>query len=205
MVRRSPTAAPPPPATPALYLADETAWLERTADALRDGRPDEVDRESLTDFVESMARSERRAVKSHLAVLLIHLLKWRYQPERRSRSWSDTVGTQREELTDDLRSGTLRNHAVDVLADAYRLARRRAAAEMRLPEDALPKESPRGSRRRDDRSPDRRSRGGRRMTAAPPHDVAPLHETDEVAWLDRVAEAARTDRLSEIDPEALAA
>ena len=142
MVRRSPTAAPPPPATPALYLADETAWLERTADALRDGRPDGVDRESLTDFVESMARRERRAVESHLVVLLIHLLKWRYQPERQSRSWRNTVREQRVQLAKRLGSGAVRSHALDEFGDAYRTARHRAEDQTGLPADVFPAESP---------------------------------------------------------------
>ena len=73
-------------------------------------------------------------------VLLSHLLKWEYQPDRRSGSWRGTILEQQRELRQLLESGTLRNHATAVFADAYADARKQAAAETGLLESAFPEE-----------------------------------------------------------------
>ncbi len=85
-----------------------------------------------------MAKRDRREVISRLVVLLSHLLKWENQPERRSGSWRGTMRAQRRELRQLLESGTLRNHAEAVLADAYSEARRQAADETELNTDVIP-------------------------------------------------------------------
>src|SRR4051794_16984247 len=123
MVQRSAAA----PAT--LYEADETAWLEATADLIRQGRLEEVERDILAEYLTDMARRDRREVYTRLVVLLSHLLKWEHQPEGRSRSWRGTIVEQQRELRLLLESGTLRNHAAAVFADAYADARKQAAAE----------------------------------------------------------------------------
>jgi hypothetical protein len=118
-----------PVATATLYEVDETAWLEAAADLVRQGRFDEIDRESLAEYLTDMAKRDRREVFSRLVVLLSHLLKWKYQPDQRSGSWRGTILQQQRELRQLLESGTLRNHALAVLADAYADARKQAAAE----------------------------------------------------------------------------
>lgn len=131
------------PATPAsFYEADETGWLEATADLIRQGRLTEVDSVSLAGYLTDMARRDRRELVSRLVVLLTHLLKWEYQPDRRSKSWRASIRTQRWELRDDLESGTLRNHAAAVFADAYARARDTAADETELDLSTFPKECP---------------------------------------------------------------
>jgi hypothetical protein len=102
-----------------LYDQDETAWLEAMAELIRRGRLDEVDYANLAEYLADMARRDRREVSSRLAVLIAHLLKWRYQPERRSGDWRGTVEVQRQDLAELLESGVLRYHAGDVLAKAY--------------------------------------------------------------------------------------
>src|SRR3954453_24000703 len=114
MVERLTQSAPP------LYLADETAWLEQTARLVAEGRWDEVDRENLSEYLTDMATRDRREVLSRLVVLLTHLLKWDHQPDARSNSWRATILAQRNDLADLLESGTLRNHAAEVLDKAYR-------------------------------------------------------------------------------------
>lgn len=136
MVQRTPLA----PA--ALYESDETAWLEKTADLIRHGQFDAVDLETLAEYLSDMAKRDRREVFSRLVVLLSHLLKWQYQPDHRSRSWQSTILEQQGELRQLLDAGSLRNHAVAVLAEAYADARKRAAAETGLPRGAFPDECP---------------------------------------------------------------
>jgi hypothetical protein len=123
---------------PALYLEDETAWLEAMARLAAERRTDDLDCEHLSEFLSDMARRDRREVYSRLVILLTHLLKWEHQPEKRSASWRGTILSQRRELRLLLESGTLRNHAAAVLADAYEEAREQAAAETELQVQAFP-------------------------------------------------------------------
>ncbi len=131
------------PATPrTFYEADETGWLEATAELVRAGRLGEVDTASLAEYLSDMAKRDRKEVVSRLVVLLTHLLKYEYQPERRSGSWRTTIRTQRRELADDVAGGVLRNHALDRLAATYESARLDAADETGLPVETFPADSP---------------------------------------------------------------
>lgn len=130
------------PSAESLYVQDETAWLERTAELIAQRRFDEVDAEHLGEYLNDMARRDRREVTSRLVVLLTHLLKWRAQPPRRSGSWRGTIREQRRELRQLLESGTLTNHARAVLLDAYGEARKQAADETELPLDTFAVELP---------------------------------------------------------------
>ncbi len=134
MVQRTPAA------TAALYEADETAWLEATADLIRNERLDEVELNTLAEYLTDMAKRDRREVFSRLVVLLSHLLKWEHRPDHRSGAWRGTILEQQRELRQLLESGTLRNHATAVFADAYADARKQAAAETGLPRAAFPEE-----------------------------------------------------------------
>jgi hypothetical protein len=131
-------AAPLPIPTAALYEVDETAWLEATADRIRSGQLGDVDLNTLAEYLSDMAKRDRREVFSRLVTLLAHLLKWEYQPERRSGSWRGTILEQQLELRQLLESGTLRNHATTVFTTAYANARKRAAAETELARTTFP-------------------------------------------------------------------
>jgi hypothetical protein len=125
-----------------LFELDETAWLERTAEILRAGRFDQLDPATLAEYLTDMAKRDRREVFSRLVVLLAHLLKGDRQPDRCGGSWRGTIREQRRELRQLLESGTLRNHAEAVLADAYAEAREQAADETELDIGAFPAENP---------------------------------------------------------------
>ena len=129
-----------PHALATLYEADETAWLEQTAALVRGHRFDQLDPVTLAEYLTDMAKRDRREVFSRLVVLLAHLLKWEHQPDRRSRSWRGTILEQQRELRQLLESGTLRNHADAVLAEAYTDARKQAAAETGLARGTFPAE-----------------------------------------------------------------
>jgi hypothetical protein len=126
-----------------LYERDETAWLEAMSALAASGRYAEMDYRHLSEYLADMAKRDRREVFSRLVVLLSHLLKWEYQPEHRSGSWRGTIRAQRRELRQLLESGTLRNHAQAVLADAYAEARRQAADETERSPDVFPAEDAR--------------------------------------------------------------
>ena len=95
------TAAPPRPAEVAPeagYDQDFVLWTERQAALIRAGQFDLVDWENVATEIEAMGSRERRELGSRLKVLVMHLLKWQFQPERRSISWRTTINDQRDEL-----------------------------------------------------------------------------------------------------------
>ena len=122
----------------ALYEADETAWLEATADLVRRGLYDQLDTKNLSEYLSDMAKRDRREVESRLIVLLAHMLKWVHQPERRSGSWQATIIEQCQELEGLLGRGVLYNHAESVLAMSYLKAVKRAVAETGKTDTAFP-------------------------------------------------------------------
>ncbi len=125
-----------------LYERDETAWLEAMAALVAEGRLAEIDRRNLSEYLSDMAKRDRREVTSRLGVLIAHLLKWRHQPGRRSGSWRETVEVQRQELAELLESGTLQNHASEVLGKTYANGVRQAVAETGLAEAVFPSACP---------------------------------------------------------------
>ena len=126
-----------------LYEADETAWLDAMAELIGDGRLGDLDYPHLREFLEDMAKRDRREVSSRLTILLAHVLKWTYQKKKRTRSGRATIVTQRQELQGDFStSRTLRNHAEAVLGKAYANAVELAAAETGLDEATFPDECP---------------------------------------------------------------
>ncbi len=127
---------------PALFETDETAWLDAMSAMARDGRLEDLDLPNLAEYLADMARRDRREVESRLIVLLVHLMKWTYQPEQRSRSWRATVIEQRQELSGLVNQGVLRNHAEATLAEVYRKAVERAAAETGLSAESFPADCP---------------------------------------------------------------
>lgn len=103
-----------------MYERDELAWRERTVHLIRQERYGDLDHRNLGEFLLDMAVSERHQVENRLTVLLVHLLKWDYQPEWRLRSWELTIKEQRRALRKKLsHRGTLRNYAKQILATAY--------------------------------------------------------------------------------------
>ena len=126
-----------------LYLHDEVAWLEESARRIHQGRTDELDFPHLQEWLQDMALRERREVRHRLIQLLVHLLKWYYQPEKRTRSWERTVFDQRLRLDGLFKESTvLRRHAEEVLADVYPTAVTKAAKETNLPCDTFPEKCP---------------------------------------------------------------
>ena len=125
-----------------LYEADETAWLDAMAELVAQGRFAELDRIHLAEYLSDMAKRDRREVNSRLAQLLAHLLKWFFQPEKRSRSWERSIELQRQKLRDIFDSGTLRNHAVEHLAESYTRAVHLAIIETGLPPTFFPMACP---------------------------------------------------------------
>jgi hypothetical protein len=83
-----------------LYDTDIVAWAEQQAALLRAGKLEELDLDNIAEEIDDVGKREKHELKSRLAVLIAHLLKWQLQPERRGHSWSATIENQREEIED---------------------------------------------------------------------------------------------------------
>lgn len=95
------------------YEKDVFAWANEQAALLRDGRLAEIDVLNIAEEIEDVGKSAKRELRSHMTVLLAHLLQWRYQPTHRGRSWEGTVREQREDVREDLREAPSLKHAFD--------------------------------------------------------------------------------------------
>jgi hypothetical protein len=113
------------------YEKDFYAWATHNAKLLREGKLSEIDVEHIAEEIEAMGKSEKRELISRLAVLLAHLLKWQYQPERQSNSWKYTIEEQRDEVLELFEeSPSLKHEIEDKLERAYRKAILWAATEI---------------------------------------------------------------------------
>ena len=123
----------------AMYDQDLYRWATETAGLIRDRRFAEIDALHLAEELESMGKSERRALESRLVVLLVHLLKWRHQPERCSKSWRRTLIEQRKQIAKLLHdSPSLNAQLPELTVDAYDSAVRWAADETGMDESDFP-------------------------------------------------------------------
>lgn len=121
------------------YEADFYGWANEQAALLRAGRLSDADIANIAAEIESMGRGEKRELTNRLAVLLVHLLKWRFQPDRRGKSWRSTIREQRRQVGRVLADNpSLRPQIDSILADAYGDAVLIAERETDLPEDSFP-------------------------------------------------------------------
>lgn len=126
-----------------LYDRDYHAWTRLQAELLHSGRINEVDFANLAEEIEDMGKRQRQAVASNLVVVLLHLLKYRHQPQQRSNSWLASLREHRRRLRKQFEdSPSLRSYAQTVLSECYQDAREQAADETGLPREAFPEICP---------------------------------------------------------------
>lgn len=136
-----------------LYAVDYLAWIESTVQLLKQGNISELDIKNLIEEVEDLGKSQRQSLKSRLRVLLMHLLKWQYQPDRRSypetsnlwnqNSWANTISEQRDSIQDLLDdSPSLRNYLTEILPDSYKKACENASRETSIDLSVFPEFCP---------------------------------------------------------------
>src|SRR4051812_17935973 len=106
------------------YDSDFYAWSQDQAARLREERPNSIDWENVAEEIGSLGGSEKRAIRSNLAVAVIHLLKWAYQPTKRTGSWRASIVEHRDRKAEDLKSSpSLRRYPGEILARVYEYAR----------------------------------------------------------------------------------
>jgi hypothetical protein len=102
---------------------DFYAWTQEQVNLLKTGQLDQVDWQNIAEEIEDMGRSEKRQLESRLEILIIHLLKWQFQPSLRSRSWQLTIKEQRlrlEKLVE--KNPSLQPDLTVAIEDVYPLA-----------------------------------------------------------------------------------
>jgi len=125
------------------YDEDFCAWSHEQARLLRAGAFQEADIAHIAEEIESMGKTEKRELVSRLMVLLLHSLKWRFQPSNRVAGREANIRVQRNRLADHLDDNpSLRPLLPSALAAAYRDAALEAAVETGLPGSAFPEACP---------------------------------------------------------------
>lgn len=131
------------PARDDLYTTDLCLWTEEQAALLRAGRWPDLDRANVAEEIESLGGSQKAEIRSRLAILLLHLLKWEFQPEKRKYGWRASILEQRIRIDDLIDvSPSLQSWPGAVLAKAYSVAVLGAASETGLPGSVFPKSCP---------------------------------------------------------------
>ncbi|MGH8057760.1 MAG: DUF29 domain-containing protein [Candidatus Entotheonellia bacterium] len=125
------------------YQKDVYAWTQDQAKALRAKDWQMLDYDHLAEEIESLGNEQRHAIRSHLRSLLLHLLKWQYQREKRSESWRTSIDNARDEIADRVEtSPSLRPELASILESVYPRARRKAQRETDLPLPTFPETCP---------------------------------------------------------------
>ena len=126
-----------------LYDRDFFAWANEQAGLLRTGRLSEADIDHIAEEIESIGKAEKRELVRRLKVLLMHLLKWRFQPTGRSTSWRLTIEEKRSEVVDHLADNpSLKAQLPETMASAYGNAILAAARETGLDRAIFPASCP---------------------------------------------------------------
>ena len=126
---------------PAAYDLDFHQWSEEQAAFLKKRAFEKLDIDNLAEEIESLGRSERTALESFLAILFLHLLKIKYQPEKHTRSWDLSVKNARYHAQKLYRQNpSMKKYLPALFKDAYFTARLKAIDETGLEEEVFPEE-----------------------------------------------------------------
>jgi hypothetical protein len=126
------------------YDTDFYAWTQAQAAAIRAKDMAALDIEHLAEEVEDLGRAVRKGIGSQLERLLLHLLKWQYDPATDPRRlWRVTIRHARREIAEELAENrSLHGYPAARLATAYRHARQDAVDETDLPQATFPEACP---------------------------------------------------------------
>ena len=125
------------------YDQDFYGWTVEQVALLQNKQFDQIDLEHIIEEIESMGKAERNQLRNRLTVLLMHLLKWQYEPSHRCTSWVQTIREQRRAIPRLIKENpSLKSSLADLLLDAYSNAVEDAADETNLPISLFPTECP---------------------------------------------------------------
>ncbi len=125
------------------YETDFYNWTKTQSELLKQGDLSHLDIENLIEEIESLGRSDKRALKSHLIILLMHLLKCEFQPSKKTVSWTRSINNSKTEIQlilDD--SPSLKAELNGIIKLAYQYAKEKASDETGIAVSKFPKECP---------------------------------------------------------------
>lgn len=126
-----------------LYDTDYYQWIETTISLLRSGEINKVDYKNLIEELEDMGNNQKDALESNLRILLMHLLKWKFQPSKRTNSWKFTIAEHSLRINKAFkRSPSLARYFDEVLEECYQDAILLASEETGLPKNTFPVDCP---------------------------------------------------------------
>lgn len=122
-----------------LYDKDFFAWTQQQAKLIKDKAFNKLDIVHLFEEVEDMGNRHSDELEIRLEVLLMHLLKWKYQPQLQSNSWKYTIKEQRKRVALRLKKmPSLKNKLPELFLEAYDLSRGDAVMETGMNESEFP-------------------------------------------------------------------
>jgi hypothetical protein len=125
------------------YQNDFYSWTQQQAALLKARKFNELDFDNLIEEIESMGASEKKELDSRLIELMLHLLKWQFQPKRKGSSWEVSIAKQRDGIERVLRDNpSLKYQLNQRVMDCYPYAKRYAAIETKLSQSRFPEECP---------------------------------------------------------------
>ncbi|MFM6401455.1 DUF29 domain-containing protein [Planktothrix sp.] len=126
-----------------LYETDFQIWIEDQINLLKTQQWQQLDTLNLIEEIEALGRKERQELRNRLGILLGHLLKWQFQPDKRTNSWLGTIREQRVQIKFLLQdSPSLKPYLTQVFPDAYELGLALAMRETKLGEQLFPEVCP---------------------------------------------------------------
>jgi hypothetical protein len=131
--------------TTATYETDFYLWTQQQAELLRQREFNRIDLDlaNIAEEIESMGKRDRRSISGYLHNVIMHLLKWQYQPERRGNSWRLSIENGRYQILDLLEeSPSLKAQIEAITAKEYHRARKVASLETGLPLTTFPEQCP---------------------------------------------------------------
>ena len=125
------------------YNEDFAAWLAAQALMLRERRFDQLDVEHLAEEVDGVGNSEFRAFTSAIELIVLHMMKWDYQVERRGRSWRSKIHEQRRQVAKLLKQNpSYKARINEAITDAYSGVPDEVEKQTTIPAERLPEICP---------------------------------------------------------------
>lgn len=125
------------------YDNDYFGWVNDQVQYLRNRQYEKIDMDNLIEEIESLGKSEKSRLRSHLKNLFVHLLKIKYQPSFHTRSWDISVKNSRMQFLDTLNENpSFKPILKEILLNTYKTARLEAALQTGLDEKTFPEECP---------------------------------------------------------------
>jgi hypothetical protein len=126
-----------------LYKTDFYGWTQEQVSLLKTQQWNQLDTVNLIEEIETLGRRERQELRNRLGVLLGHLLKWQFQPQKRSNRWLSTIREQRVQIKLLLQdSPSLKPYLDEVFLTVYELGLALAIRETELGENVFPEICP---------------------------------------------------------------